>query len=322
MNEFDIIEKYFVPLTRGEAGAAGLRDDAAVLNIPDGHELVVTSDTLNEGVHFMLGEAPEYIAKKALRVNLSDLAAMGAVPLCYQLNIAFPEKPSEGWLAAFTKALQEDNLEFNVFCSGGDTTGIKGHHISISITAMGTVPKGKAITRAGAKDGDVIILTGPIGDAVLGLKTLQEKGDVARYSTSISHYLCPQPRLDAVPVLREYAHAAADISDGLLADALNIGSASSSGIEIDVEKLQFSENVQHALDAKKISLEEILTGGDDYELIMAVSPNRVEEMIRELERITLKPHLIGFFKTDISKIELLNTRTIRINDLSLGWKHF
>ena len=131
MDEFAAIEKYFAPLTMGREEAAGLQDDAAVLAVPEGCELVVTSDTLNEGVHFIEGEAPDVIARKALRVNLSDLAAMGAKPLCYQLNIAFPKPPEGAWLKAFSGALLEENRLYDVFCSGGDTTGIKSEGLSI-----------------------------------------------------------------------------------------------------------------------------------------------------------------------------------------------
>ncbi|MGB4058336.1 MAG: AIR synthase related protein, partial [Alphaproteobacteria bacterium] len=133
MNEFETIARYFKPLTEGRDA---LLDDAAVLSVPPGFELVVTSDTLNAGTHFMADAAAGDIARKALRVNLSDLAAMGARPFAYQLNIAFPARPSEGWLAEFTSALMDDQKTFGIFCSGGDTTTILGA-FSISITAMG-----------------------------------------------------------------------------------------------------------------------------------------------------------------------------------------
>ena len=192
MNEFEMIERYCVPLTRGHAGTDALRDDAAVLGIPSDRELIVTSDTLNEGVHFPEGEDPAFIAHKSLRVNLSDLAAMGADPLSYSLNVAFPEKPAESWLSTFSKALQEDNTRFDIFCAGGDTTSIKGGYLSISVTAFGTVPKGTAVRRSGAKAGDVLLVTGPVGDAVLGLKALRGGLETA-YPCAVERYRMPQP---------------------------------------------------------------------------------------------------------------------------------
>lgn len=322
MNEFEMIERYFLPLTRGHAGAGGLRDDAAVLGIPDGHELVVTSDTLNENVHFLAGELPSNVARKALRVNLSDLAAMGATPLCYQLNIAFPKKPDEAWLAAFSKALEEDNEAYGVFCSGGDTTSIKGEYLSISMTAMGIVPKGKAVRRSGAQNGDYIVLTGAVGDAYLGLKTLQEGLDVRAYGGAVSRYQIPCPRMNIEGIVRQYAHAAADISDGLLADCMHIANASGMGAEIDLQKMVFSEDVQCALDDGIIMLEDVLKGGDDYELILAVSPENAPLMIRELKKNDLNPMIIGFFRSQTLSLSILNTRTLRIDGKNLGWKHF
>lgn len=322
MNEFEMIERYFLPLTGGHDGTAELKDDAAVLNIPDGHELVVTSDTLNEDVHFLEGEAPENIARKALRVNLSDLAAMGAKPLCYQLNIAFPQKPSDGWLCAFSKALQEDNQTYGVFCSGGDTTSIKGGGVSISITAMGVVPKGRSVRRSGAKNGDFIVLTGMVGDALLGLKVLQDGLDDHIYAQAVSRYRVPCPHMNIDEIVRQYAHAAVDISDGVLADCMHIANASGLGAEIDLEKLVFSKDVQQALDRKIVTVEDLLGGGDDYELILSVSAQNLDFMIRDLEKMSLNPLVIGIFKDSVSSLSILNTKTSCIDGKNLGWKHF
>ncbi len=319
MNEFDMIERYFLPLARGRGEVAGFKDDAAVLSIPAGYELVVTSDTLNEAVHFMEGEAAANIARKALRVNLSDLAAMGAKPLSYQLNIAFPSVPDKVWLAEFSKALQADNELFDVFCSGGDTTSIKGDRLSISITVLGLVPAGKALRRSGAKCGDLIVVTGVIGDAYLGLKSLQ---DGLNYEEAIGRYRVPSPRTQAVDIVRKYANAAADISDGLLADIMHIADASGLGVEIDIDKLVFSNDVAHALDNEVVKIEGVLTGGDDYELILAVSPANLPILIRELENIELNPMVIGEFTSGKLKLPILKSKTHRIDVSSLGWQHF
>ncbi len=315
MNEFEMIERYFLPLTRGDLGALGLCDDAAILQIPAGCELVVTSDTLNEDVHFKAKENAGNIARKALRVNLSDLAAMGAKPLSYQLNIAFSAAPDEGWLSEFSSALQADNEEFDVFCSGGDTTSIKGDHISISITALGSVPAGRAVRRDGAKEGDLIVLTGAVGDAYLGLKSSDYDGASARYRV-------PIPRIGACDIIREYVNAATDISDGLLADLMHIAKASGVGAEIDLDKVLFSKDVCHALDSGVVKIDDILTGGDDYELILAVSPDNLPILIHELGNIELNPMVIGAFKGDALGLSILNTKTHRIDVKSRGWQHF
>lgn len=312
MNEFGIIENFFKPLSQGHDE---LQDDAAVLEIPQGHELVVTSDTLNEGIHFPEGEAPENIAHKALRVNLSDLAAMGAKPLSYQLNIAFPTKPSEEWLQSFTNALLEDQKTYGIFCSGGDTTSIKGDHLSISITALGLVPKGKALRRSGAKDGDKIIVTGFIGDAYLGLKALRENLD---FPKAIQRYKKPEPRICEIQEIIPYINAAADISDGFLADAQHIAKASKLGMNIDTSTIKFSGEVETAIAQNIMTKKQAITGGDDYELILAVSPEHTKEVLKYLEDQNLKPFIAGDFRGRTGKF----TRNEAEIDKDSGWTHF
>ncbi|MGH1457039.1 MAG: thiamine-phosphate kinase [Alphaproteobacteria bacterium] len=321
MTEFEMIERYFVPLTMGQAGAAGLRDDGAVVDIPDGHQLVVTSDTLNADTHFLIDELPENIARKALRVNLSDLASMGAKPLCYQLNLAFSEKPSDAWLSAFSNALQEDNEYYGVYCSGGDTTSIKGGYLSISITAMGVVPKGRAVRRGGAKDGDLLIVTGEIGDAALGLKAIRA-GRENDFPIAVSRYRVPEPKVMAFDAMQKYANAAADVSDGLLADMANIAESSALGVEIDPSKVPISKDVQRALVENFISWQEILSSGDDYELIMAISKGVIDELQYELQKNDIKSSVIGEFRSNILGVSILNTLTDRIDVKTFGWKHF
>jgi len=324
MDEFSIIEKYFAPLTMGQAGSAGLQDDGAVLSVPDGHELVVTSDTLNEGVHFMIGESPDVIARKALRVNLSDLASMGARPLCYQLNIAFPQSPKETWLKEFSDALLDENSRYDIFCSGGDTTSIKSDYLSISITAMGCVQRGKAVRRSGAKDGDLIVITGCVGDAALGLKSLLAGGqDVdSAYKKAITRSRLPEPRVGIEKIMHEYVNAAADVSDGLIADSMHIAHASGLGIEIDLCAMSFSKTVQTAINKGDITVGEAVSGGDDYELVMAVSAENAKKLLSELEKSNLKPQVIGRFIDNGLKTKVISNDEYRINASSKGWKHF
>lgn len=324
MNEFSIIEKYFSPLTMGVPGASNLRNDGAVISFPKSSDLVVTSDTLNEGVHFMIGEDPEMIARKALRVNLSDLASMGATPVCYQLNIAFPEAPKQDWLARFSGALYEDNTHYDIYCSGGDTTGIKSDYLSISITAMGGVPKGKVIRRSDAQDGDALVLSGLVGDSVLGLKLLLEgeDPDTSEYKEAIMRYRMPEPRVGIDDILRRYVNAAADISDGLIADSSHIAKASGLGLRIDLTALVFSEAVEKAVQNSRIKPEEVACGGDDYELILAVPTANLDALLSELRKRQLNPIVIGEYVDKALGIEIIGNGKYRIDDLMQGWQHF
>ena len=322
MNEFDIIESYFLKLTMGKDETAGLKDDAAVIAVPEGCEIVISSDTLNAGTHFLKDEAPENIARKALRVSLSDLASMGADPLCYQLNIAYPNRPDGQWLKAFTEALLEDQNAFGLYCSGGDTTGTHGA-LSISVTVIGTVPKGKAVRRGGAKDGDLVILTGVIGDAALGLKALWGRMD-DHYSSAVARYRVPEPRIGLAELVRDYVNAAIDISDGLAADLGHICAASNLGanIKINPQGLVFSNDVQMALDVNFVALDDILAGGDDYELALAVSPDHEEKIMQELKKMNLEPMVIGVFKDSISGITVFDGQGQETSLKASGWQHF
>ncbi|MCB1783862.1 MAG: thiamine-phosphate kinase [Alphaproteobacteria bacterium] len=328
MNEFDMIEKYFLPLTMGQAGPAGLRDDAAILTVPAGRDLVVSSDTLNEGVHFLSGDTPENIARKVIRVNLSDLAAMGADPLCYQLNLAFPERPGTNWLERFTGALMENQKAYEIYCSGGDTTSILGGVMSISVTVMGTVPSGKAVRRGGAKGGDLLVMTGPVGDAALGLKILQERdfekkaamGQACPYA--LQRCRRPEPRVDAAALVREYAHAAVDISDGVLADIGHICEASGLGAYLSLGGFRYSKDVRHALREEYITIQDILGGGDDYELALAVPERNVETLLEGLRKLNLSPFVAGVFESDISGVHVFDTDGFEVKIETTGWVHF
>lgn len=318
MDEFEMIAKYFQPLTMGHDD---LRDDAGVIDVPAGYQLVVTSDSTNIGVHLPLAADAKQLAQKALRRNLSDLAAMGADPLCYQLNLAFPKPPKEKWLKSFTAALLEDQKAFGIYCSGGDTTSLSGGRIAVSITAMGLVPKGKAVRRSGAKDGDLIILSGAIGDAVLGLEALG-MGAEEDFEHAAARYFCPQPRNVCAALLREYAHAAIDISDGLLADLGHITSASNLGARVELSAFSFSQDVNNALDQGIITIDKLLSGGDDYELIMAVPPQNKAAFIAALQKLGLSPQIIGSFTAKTQTIDLFDGNGARVTPKNTGWTHF
>ena len=218
--EFDLIARYFAPLAAGEAGAFGLTDDAAVLTPSPGWATVTTADAMVAGVHFLPEDPPDLIARKLLRVNLSDLAAMGARPRAYLLTTAFPAAIDDAWLAAFTEGLAADQAEFGIHLLGGDTVSTPGP-LTLSLMALGEARDGAVLRRSGAKPGDTVYVTGTIGDAALGLDSL--RGHLSGLGPRQAEYLAgryrlPQPRMACGPRLLGLAHAALDVSDGLVGD--------------------------------------------------------------------------------------------------------
>jgi thiamine-monophosphate kinase len=278
LDEFALIARYFRPLTAGREGAFDLTDDAAVLDVPAGRRLVITADALVAGVHFFAEDAPDLIARKMLRVNLSDLAAMAAVPLGYVMTCAFPKTIDETWLAGFAAGLAHDQAEFAIALLGGDTTATPGP-LTLSVTALGTVETGRELRRSRAKAGDLIAVSGTIGDAALGLARLQGKmtgfiGD----EELIERYLLPQPRLALAQRLIGLATAAIDISDGLVGDLAHICNASRLGAVIEAARLPLSKPARHVLAEHPEHLLTILTGGEDYELLFTAPADRKAEL--------------------------------------------
>ncbi|HTO78455.1 MAG TPA: thiamine-phosphate kinase [Methylocystis sp.] len=264
--EDELIEKLFAPLA-GPAGL-GLADDAALL--PVGEVSVATVDALVASVHFFADDPPAAIAKKALRVNLSDLAAKGAEPLGFLLALALPQDWTNDWLAAFAQGLDEDAARFSCPLVGGDTVKTPGP-LTISITALGRV-KGRFVPRAGAKVGDGVFVSGTIGDAALGLRLRTDPALAARLSASsrdflLDRYLLPTPRLELAPLLRAGASAAMDISDGLLGDLAKLARASKVSAQVALAEIPFSEAAREALALAPALIEALLCGGDDYEIL-------------------------------------------------------
>ena len=273
MNEHDLINAYFVPLSKSFSGGLGLQDDAAILDIPAGQDLVVTKDAISAGVHFIGDEDPALIARKLLRTNLSDLAAMGAAPLCYFLAIALPKPISEHYIARFAQGIAEDQREFNIHLAGGDTIATLGAPI-FSLTAHGLVPKGQALRRNGAKAGDVIYVSGTLGDAALGLRQCQVSGVRGQEDDFLTkRYLLPEPRLALGISLRGQATSCMDISDGLMQDIGHICRASDVGAEIYQELLPLSDAAKNMLAQSPEYRPLIYSGGDDYELLFTLPEN-------------------------------------------------
>lgn len=273
--EFDLIARYFAPLAAGEAGAFDLTDDAAVLTPSPGWAIVATADAMVAGVHFLPEDPPDLIARKLLRVNLSDLAAMGARPRAYLLTTAFPAAIDDAWLAAFAEGLAADQAEFGIHLLGGDTVSTPGS-LTLSLTALGEARDGAVLRRSRAKPGDTVYVTGTIGDAALGLDSL--RGHLGGLGPRQAEYLAgryrlPQPRTACGPRLLGLAHAALDVSDGLVGDLGHICKASGLAAVIEAAHVPTSEAADEALAADPELLARILTGGDDYELLFTAPPD-------------------------------------------------
>jgi thiamine-monophosphate kinase len=267
-DEFGEIARLFRPLTGGAAGAFDLMDDAAVVPQRVGHDLVITKDAVVEGVHFPVGEAPGLVAQKLLRVNLSDLAAKAAEPFGCFLAVAWPAGFGPDRRRAFAEGLGQDLAAFGLDLLGGDTVVTPGP-LWASLTALGWVPEGGMIRRAGAKPGNVLWVSGAVGDGVLGLGAV--RGEVEDPDGWLAErYRRPSPRLALREALRGSATAAADVSDGLVADAGHIAAASGVGIRLDLERLPLSAGARRWLEAqpdRTAALLHLATGGDDYEIV-------------------------------------------------------
>ena len=263
--EFDLIARHFAPL----AGPQGLNllDDAALLSPQPGYDLVFTADALIGGVHFRPHDPPDFIARKALRVNLSDLAAKGADPVGYLLTIAWPIGTTSQTIEQFVQGLAHDQAEFGIRLFGGDTTVGPGP-LTISLTAIGQVPAGTMIRRSGARPGDLIFVSGTIGDGALGL-------DHPEITALNQRYLLPEPRLTLGQSLRGQATSSIDISDGLISDASHIAKASGVCLELDLDRVPLSPEVRELISADPSVFARALTGGDDYEILFtAPAANR------------------------------------------------
>lgn len=300
-SEDELIARYFAPLAG--PGGLSLRDDAAVLTPPPGRDLVLTVDALVAGVHFVPDDPPDSIAAKALGVNLSDLAAKGAEPLGFLLALALPDGWDEPWLAAFAAGLGEAAAASGCPLLGGDTVRAGGP-LTVSITALGSVPVGRMVRRTTARAGDLLGVTGTIGDAALGLALTvpdpagcrpgwAEGLGAADRAFLVDRYRRPQPRLGLAPALRELANAAMDVSDGLAGDAAKMLRASGVTGTIDLDRLPLSRAARAALAADPTLLDRIAGGGDDYEILFTLPPERWDAMEREAAALGLAVTAIG-----------------------------
>ncbi|MDE0388915.1 MAG: thiamine-phosphate kinase [Rhodospirillales bacterium] len=277
--EFDLIARFFAPLSRAAPGAFGLGNDGAVLAPPEGTSLVVTKDLMVAGVHYPEGEEPAILARRLLRVNLSDLAAMGADAKAYALGLALPAGVGDAWVEAFASGLARDQETFGVALIGGDTVVTEGPAV-LSLTAFGTVTGDTCLTRSGARAGDDIYVSGTVGDATLGLRAVQGGlADLAAEDRAAlaERFRLPEPRLALGTALVGRATCAIDVSDGLVADLGHVCTESTVAARVEAEAVPLSDPARRALAAGVADIADLVTGGDDYELLFcAPAPARCD----------------------------------------------
>ena len=315
VDEFEVIARLLRPLAGGAPEALGLLDDAAVISPPPGFDLVISKDAMVEGVHFLADDPLDLVARKLLRVNLSDLAAKGAEPYGYLLAAAWPASCGWGVREQFVRGLAEDQARFGLRLLGGDTVSTPGP-LTLSVTILGWVPTGRMVKRSGAAPGDRLLVSGTIGDGYLGLKAAKGELDCDWLA---DRYRLPQPRLELAEALRAHASAAADVSDGLLADAGHIAEASGARLAMDLGRIPLSEPATRWLDQqpdRASALAELASGGDDYEVVCTAAPEDVDALIGRADGLLTEIGEVrsgaGLTVTDGGR-EVLPGR--------LGWQH-
>jgi thiamine-monophosphate kinase len=322
-----LIARHFRPLAT-HPGALGLIDDAAVVAVPPGHELVLKTDGVIAGVHFFPDDPPEAVAKKALRINLSDLAAKGAKPLGFLLSIALTQETADGWLKRFAAGLRADAKKFGCPLLGGDTDRTPGL-VSVSISAFGTLPRGSMVRRAGARPGDCVVVTGTIGDAALGVLLRRDPAAADRWGLDakarahlLRRYLVPEPRNAIATALRRYAHGGMDVSDGLMGDLAKMCRASRVDAEVDVARIPLSRAARTALAAEPALIETILTGGDDFEVLASISARKVEALRKAAKAAGVTLTAIGQFAAGTGTARFVDAHGRALKFARPSYSHF
>ncbi|MEM7621087.1 MAG: thiamine-phosphate kinase [Pseudomonadota bacterium] len=328
LSEHQIIRKIFAPLAKDYPGAMGLLDDAALLRYVDQKDLVVTQDMLVADIHFFPDDSPRDIGYKALAVNLSDLAAKGAKPVGYLLSIALPRNIKEAWLVECAEGLRMLQSAVGCHLIGGDTTSTDGP-LTLSITAIGHLKTGCMINREGAGAGDMIYVTGTIGDAALGLH-LRKDADLCQdwglntehSNFLISRYLRPQPRVEFGYQMERYVSAAMDISDGLAGDLQKLCAVSNVGATIEINQIPLSQAVHIAVQNNQNAWQAVLAGGDDYELIICVMPSQVKDFENLARTCNTTLTHIGQVNGSRDNINIIGLDQLNIELSNLSYSHF
>lgn len=324
--EFKLIAELFAPLAAGAPGAFGLRNDAALVELGAGEQSVATLDAMVEGVHWLADDPPDSVARKLLRVNLSDLAAMGAEPRGYLLAACLGPAVDDAWLEGFAAGLAADQQIYGVTLLGGDTTRSPGP-TSLSLTALGAVPAGRCLERSTLAAGDLLYVSGTIGDGALGLDLLQGRLEVPepeRRDFLAGRYRLPQPRTALGPALLGLASACLDVSDGLVADAAHLAEESALDLEIEAAAVPLSAAGRAALERRPDLLTRVLTGGDDYELLFGVAPAREAEIAGLSARLDLPLARIGRVLPGAGpgEVRVVDGAGRPLALESRGWTHF
>ena len=319
--EFELIERYFAPLSA--EGSFNLIDDAALLEIAPGRKLVLTQDAIAENIHFLPDDPPHLVAAKALRVNLSDLVAKGAVPKGFSLALGLHPDWTEDWVANFAEGLRLDCAKHDLSLTGGDTFTSPGGTV-ISITAFGEIGPGQYASRLEAKPGEHLYVTGTIGDAAIGLRVRREEPEYTRLSKAgdlLSAYLAPDPPVAFAPVIAEFASASLDISDGFAGDLTKLARASGVNVEVDAGAIPFSPQVREALEIKG-ALEIALTGGDDFQILFTVPAQQAGEMEERAQAVGVKVTRLSDVVAGSGEVAIigLDGKPLRFDTLS--WRHF
>jgi len=322
-DEFGLIADILAPLAADTPGAFGLEDDAAAVAVSAGHELIVTKDALVAGVHFLADDAPDLVARKLLRVNLSDLAAMGAAPLCYLMALVLPRDLDEDWLWRFADGLREDQSTYGIGLAGGDISATEGA-LTLTLTALGELPAGTALRRGGGHAGELVFVSGTIGDGALGLAVA--RGQLERLAPEhraylIGRYHLPQPRLALGQRLRGLARAAIDVSDGLVADLGHLCQVSGCGAEVEAERVPLSEAARAALALAPELVTTVLTGGDDYELLFTAPSQAEADLAALAAELALPLTPIGRL-TEGAGVRVLDPSGAPLDLAAGGYRHF
>ncbi len=326
-SEETIIREFLVPLAAGYPGALGLADDCATIAVPAGHELVVKTDPVVEGIHFLPGADPSDIAWRALAVNVSDLAAKAAEPIAYLMALALPAAPTRSWLTRFAAGLAEAQAAFGCHLIGGDTDRTGGP-VSIAITVFGLAPAGRMVRRATARPGDALLVSGTLGDASLGLALA--RGDARTRTWSLQgveatyleqRFLRPTPRLGLREALRHAAGAAMDLSDGLLKDLGRMCRASGVGARIEAARVPLSTPVAKALAVAPDVLVDVLASGDDYEILVAARRAALPDLLSRASAAGIPLTVVGEV-VDGAGVTVIGSDGRPISLARSGWDHF
>lgn len=322
-----LIARFFRPLASAP-GALALSDDAAFFTVPEGHDTILTTDAIIEGIHVIDGEAPDAIARKALRVNLSDLAAKGAKPAAFLLSLALPENKGEDWLAAFCAGLKDDSEHYQCPLFGGDTDRTKGP-LTVTIFALGLLPRGSMVKRSGARPGERIAATGEIGDAALGLMLRRDPALAARWGLDeqerehlLARYRLPQPRVALAGALRDHVSAAIDVSDGFAGDVSKLLRVSGVSGEVMLADVPLSAAARKALCADPALCDRIYAGGDDYEIVCTIADDKWPEFQAAAQATGIPIHAVGRVAAGTAPPRFLDSEACAVAFRRPAFSHF